>query len=729
MRATRRFGHAAVIAALAGAVLIPLQATPAYASVIQVTTTEDELNSDGDCSLREAIAAANTNAVVDACASGGGAPIVDVIGFSVIGTITLTTGQLTITDDLTINGPGPATLTLSGEGSVRAIELSGATLEVDGLTFANGAGYDWWGGGAIWNMGDLTVRNSTFIQNSTEGCGGAILNFYGATLWIEASTFSLNRAACGGAIAGFYDLTSPGSITVTDATFSANSTVDTGGGNDGGAINVYGPFSVASSTFTGNSSANSGGAINNWSQVPSKITNSTFVGNTAASSGGGINNPTWGGLTVTNSTFAENSAGLGGGIWSGYPMALQNTLVANSVLGGNCVGPVMNWGGNLQHPGTDCADPNPFADPIPSVDPLLDPAGLQDNGGPTETIALQSGSPAIDTAVTANCPLTDQRGIARPQGAGCDIGAFEVEGGRPDYWSFAVELNDDAVYGGGWIGPVDITVLRAGDITTLSDIPVTEFDPEHPGFGFFDTEYDQHGFHFLVGDEVTVTDSDGSSRKLTLIPIAVTVIDSRTDALSGTCDPAVMQGDSSVVRVTHVDEAGVETWADVPCNPDGTFNANGLFALEQGDWGGAKQYVAWPAWDTVQFSWWLPRYWSRGFSPPIDNPPVVNMAKAGQTVPVKWYLGDNWRMGEPMYGQVSDPLSFVGVSSQPTECSVVSGETDRVESYVSDPGALQYLGDGFWQFNWRTQRGWRGCRTMTLTLSDGSTYTANFLFR
>jgi hypothetical protein len=64
---------------------------------------------------------------------------------------------------------------------------------------------------------------------------------------------------------------------------------------------------------------------------------------------------------------------------------------------------------------------------IPSADPRLDPAGLQDNGGPTKTIALQLGSPAIDAAVAANCPATDQRGIARPQGPGCDIGAFELE--------------------------------------------------------------------------------------------------------------------------------------------------------------------------------------------------------------------------------------------------------------------------------------------------------------
>jgi len=127
---------------------------------------------------------------------------------------------------------------------------------------------------------------------------------------------------------------------------------------------------------------------------------------------------------VTNSTFSGNSAGDGGGIWnapwtSPSSLILQNTIVANSLSGGNCSGPMADGGGNLSWPDSTCLGIN--------QDPLLDPAGQQDNGGPTQTIALQPGSPAIDTAVAANCPATDQRGVARPQGAGCDIGAFELE--------------------------------------------------------------------------------------------------------------------------------------------------------------------------------------------------------------------------------------------------------------------------------------------------------------
>jgi hypothetical protein len=111
--------------------------------------------------------------------------------------------------------------------------------------------------------------------------------------------------------------------------------------------------------------------------------------------------------------------------WSPFPSSatLRNTIVANSPSGGNCAGVISDGGGNLQYPGTDCGGT------ITSADPLLDPAGLQDNGGPTETIALQVGSPAIDAAASANCPAEDQRGLDRPQGAACDDGAWEMPDG------------------------------------------------------------------------------------------------------------------------------------------------------------------------------------------------------------------------------------------------------------------------------------------------------------
>ncbi len=101
-------------------------------------------------------------------------------------------------------------------------------------------------------------------------------------------------------------------------------------------------------------------------------------------------------------------------------MTLKNTIVANSPTGGNCSGTITDGGGNLSYPDTTCPGIN--------ADPMLGP--LQNNGGPTETMALGPGSAAIDAANDAICAAApvnnlDQRGIARPQGAHCDIGAVE----------------------------------------------------------------------------------------------------------------------------------------------------------------------------------------------------------------------------------------------------------------------------------------------------------------
>ncbi|HYZ79352.1 MAG TPA: PxKF domain-containing protein [Gaiellaceae bacterium] len=149
------------------------------------------------------------------------------------------------------------------------------------------------------------------------------------------------------------------------------------------------------------------------------ITNSTFVGNASGYQGGAIyTNAT---VTVTNSTFSGNSSANGGGIRSEFGnVSLQNSIVANSPAGGNCDATfgVIAGLGNLSWPDATCPGIN--------QDPMLGP--LADNGGPTQTMALPSGSPAIDAAVLANCPATDQRGVSRPQGGGCDIGAYERVG-------------------------------------------------------------------------------------------------------------------------------------------------------------------------------------------------------------------------------------------------------------------------------------------------------------
>jgi hypothetical protein len=136
----------------------------------------------------------------------------------------------------------------------------------------------------------------------------------------------------------------------------------------------------------------------------------------ASACGGGIYHH-FGTLTVSNSTFSSNS---GDGIRNGT-VTLGNTIVANSPTGGNCPGGITDGGGNLSDPDTTC----------PGINSDLKLGSLQDSGGPTQTMALLPGSAAIDTAdddICAAAPVNnrDQRGITRPQGPHCDIGAFEA---------------------------------------------------------------------------------------------------------------------------------------------------------------------------------------------------------------------------------------------------------------------------------------------------------------
>lgn len=369
---TRTFLHhlpLLMLAVVGSAVVAGVTVSPAQAATFTVTNASDS----GTGSLRQAIADANA------------APGADTISFSIGGTITLTSGALVVTDDLTIDGPGATSLTVSGNrvsGILRA-NSGGVTLEVDDLTLANGSAHD---GAAIFNNGGrVAVARGVFLQNrALSGGGGAINNFSG-TATVTDSTFSGNSAFAGGAIENVGGAT----LTITNSTFSGNSALP------GGAISNYGTTPTSPSTAT--------------------ISNSTFVGNSAIV-GGGIYNLRYATIRVTNSTFSGNSA------TGSQGAAIHNDgltpTVENSILAGNpCQGPIADGGGNLDWPESSCPGFN--------ADPKLGP--LAANGGPTLTMALGPRSGAIDTAVGANCPSTDQRGVLRPQGAGCDIGAFESD--------------------------------------------------------------------------------------------------------------------------------------------------------------------------------------------------------------------------------------------------------------------------------------------------------------
>jgi len=204
-----------------------------------------------------------------------------------------------------------------------------------------------------------------------------------------------------------------------------NLTVADGNAGSGGGISNGGTLKVLGSTFSQNTANNGGGIYNNGTLT---VTNSTFSGNSAQTLGGGIFNNTGAQLTVTNSTFFSNTHGAperGGGISNGGTATLKNTIVVGSGFSTDCSEGITDGGYNLDDDGS-CVS----AGTSSTANPKLNPNGLRDNGGPTQTIALLKRSPAINAipkgANGCGTEITkDQRGVQRPQGSRCDIGAYE----------------------------------------------------------------------------------------------------------------------------------------------------------------------------------------------------------------------------------------------------------------------------------------------------------------
>jgi len=275
-------------------------------------------------------------------------------------------------------GGGQMATIIDGNASDRVfdIEATAGVVEISGVTIQNG-NVDSQGGG-IRNYADLSLTNSTVSGNTAYTHGGGIY-------------------------AGPY-----GDMTITNSTVSDNTASEDGGGINGSN------FSMTNSTVNGNIADYRGGGI--WGGHFS-LANSTVSGNTANLVGGLLASS----ATITNSTVSENtSSGFGDGIY-GVASTLANTIVADNGVR-NCGGSgISSLGNNLTDDDT-CG----FTEPTDLVvaDAMLGP--LQNNGGPTETHDLLPGSPAID-AGSMDCPPpdTDQRGVARPQGAACDIGAVE----------------------------------------------------------------------------------------------------------------------------------------------------------------------------------------------------------------------------------------------------------------------------------------------------------------
>jgi CSLREA domain-containing protein len=393
-------------------------------SNLTVTTLADSVDADGFLSLREAILIANDDTGATSFEGISSADAADTISFdpslftagpqtidlTIVGDTSVGDSAFVINSDVTIEGPaGPNGLTLSAAGSLTTMRLfvvtAGGDLTLNRLTLTGGLADGASGtGGALYNAGTLVVSNSTITGNSANS-GGGIRNA-GGTVTLTGSTLHGNQANSGGGISN-----GPG---------------------------VASTFHVVNSTISGNTAGTggSGGGISNGFMSTITLTNSTVTGNRAGSSGGGLS--AGGTEHLFNSIIAGNFtlSGTPSDISSLVTTKINNLIGDFATRGGITHGVDGNIVGNGGAGVIDLLDV--FVDA--NNDGVIDADDLSDNGGPTLTLALVDGSPAIDagdddSALDAGGnPLAfDQRGAGFPRivGSAVDMGAFELLQNQP----------------------------------------------------------------------------------------------------------------------------------------------------------------------------------------------------------------------------------------------------------------------------------------------------------
>jgi CSLREA domain-containing protein len=442
----RRSAHACLLVGLIGGVALagggrPAPFGPARAGGFVVNSLGDERDAAlgdgvcataaGTCTLRAAVQEANASLGPDTI-------------YVPAGVYSLQDGErggcffdadLGITDDVVITGDGPENTVITGSGqrtvisvgvqitvefvgvtvtggsqrigfAASGVESCGSTLNLTRVVVRNNAN-----GPAIRSVtandvtGSVTLRNSAVRDNASLGIDSD------SRLTLIDSSVTGNTGYLGGGISARR------AISLTRTLISGNTAAIEGGG-----IDSAGNLTVIDSAITGNRAMRySGGGIKGDGVT---LVNSTVSGNIADPNGGGIEAWT---LTLTHATITGDQARDGAGISIGANLIITNSIIASNIDGGNCDRFLrVNRNRVTDRNSISSDDTCPLSGPGSrnDTDPQLGP--LQDNGGPTPTHALLPGSPAIDAADPTKCPPTDQRGISRPQGAACDIGAFEA---------------------------------------------------------------------------------------------------------------------------------------------------------------------------------------------------------------------------------------------------------------------------------------------------------------
>ena len=356
--------RAFAVAGVACAVLT-FGATQAQGATLTVTRTDDPVSST--CTPSDcSLRAAITQANIDAANDTIVIPAGNYQLTSAAG------GDISINATVTLMGPGAAFVTIVPAATYSGLTISSGTVVISGVTFAGSTAPNSGGGISATGTAALTLNSDRFTNNGVSGQtdGGALYDDSTGPLTINASLFDSNK------------------------------------GYNGAAV---------------------------WSAGPTRIVNSTFInntgGNTSANGEGGAVQLDTG--TLVNDTFTGNEcfngSGCGGAVWGGS-ISMADTIVAGNLA----YDPVSNTTATdncgvsaITVTGPDLEDATTCDGFTIHGDPKLGP--LQDNGGPTNTLALASGSPAINAGSNSSCAAVDQRGVARPQGPSCDIGAFEFQ--------------------------------------------------------------------------------------------------------------------------------------------------------------------------------------------------------------------------------------------------------------------------------------------------------------
>jgi CSLREA domain-containing protein len=429
--------------------LIGLLALPgaASAATIQVTTTDDEFGTDAPCSLREAVQSANTNADFGGClrTGAGGKDTIDLDGGErYVRTRTgiddtNDSGDLDISGQTIIEVVGQGKAILDGNDMDRVIEvLADGQLTASRLTITNGTmsgTQGGRGGGGISSLGRLSLTSSLLFDNAADagpsgcGCGGGIESR--GRMHLEKVTLNHNEGQFEGG--GIY--AAGPNETVDRSTIAGNLSFTAGG------IDAFDSLTVTKSTISANEATdgNGGGVFVGTSDDEGvTLINSTLSGNRATDGGGGLfrfsGHVHLNGVTVSGNTadLGADATGHGGGLDGGtFGTSVPLFKFQNSIIAGNT-------DQNPTDPAPDCARLDstgfghrdllglgggcqPGSGDLTTADPRLGP--LADNGGPTATLKLKRGSPAIGRANRITAPKQDQRGVKRD--AHPDIGAYE----------------------------------------------------------------------------------------------------------------------------------------------------------------------------------------------------------------------------------------------------------------------------------------------------------------